>query len=81
MSNNELKEFMTNKETIDKHKIKKIIGKSNGKTFLAFSGTSELGSSLYVLFMPETFLFFQDESLSKKVTKISAHNSLRPNFA
>ena len=40
MSNNKLKEFMTNKVTIDKHKMKKIIAESNGKTFLEFSGTS-----------------------------------------
>ena len=64
ISNNKLKEFMTNKVTIDKHKMKELISESNGKAFLELSGnanTSELGSSLYVLFITETFLFFQDE--------------------
>ena len=61
MSNNKLKEFMTNKETIDKHKMRELIAEGNSKAFLELPDTSELGSSLYVLFMPETFLFFQDE--------------------
>ena len=61
MSKNKLKEFMTNKITINKHKMKKIIVETNGDAFLELSDTSELGGSLYVLFMPETFLFCQDE--------------------
>ena len=61
MSNNKLKEFMTNKETIDKHKMKELIAGSNVKAFLELPDTSELGSSLYVLFIPEKFLFCQDE--------------------
>ena len=71
MSNNKLKEFMTNKETIDKHKTKELTAESNGKAFLELHDTSELGSSLYVLFMPETFLFCQDEiALQKNVRKV-----------
>ena len=66
MSNNKLKEFMTNKETIDKHKMKELIAESNGKAFLELPGTFELVSSLYVLFMPETFLFCQDEIALQK---------------
>ena len=82
MSNTKLKEFMTNKNTIDKHNMKKLISESNGDAFLEFSGTSELASSLYVLFMPETFLFCQDEiTLFKKRSKSSARSSLRLNFA
>ena len=58
MSNNKLKEFMTNKGTINKHKIKELIAESSGKALLELPDTSELGSLMYVLFMPETFLFF-----------------------
>ena len=81
MSNNKLKKFMTNKETIDKHKMKELIDESNGKAFLEFSGTSELGSFLYVLFIPETFFFCWDEIFLQETFESSAHSSLKPNFA
>ena len=64
MSNNKLKELMTNKETIDKHKMKELIAESNGEAFLELSGNAnipKLGGSLYVLFMPEISLFCQDK--------------------
>ena len=79
-SNNKLKEFMTNKETIDKHKMKELIAESNGKAFLELPDTSELGSSLYVLFMPEKFLFSKMKLSFKKHLKSSACSSLRLNF-
>ena len=72
---------MTNKVTIDKHKMKDLIAESNVKAFLELPDTSELGSFLYVLFMPETFFSAGMKLFSKKHLKSSARSYLRLNFA
>ena len=72
MSNNKLKAFMTKKVTIDKQKMKALIAESNGEAYLELSGNAnipKLGGSLYVLFMPETFLFCRDEIVLQETFK------------
>ena len=84
MSNNKLKAFMTNNVTINKQKMKALIAESNGEVYLEISGNAnipKLGGSLYVFFMPETFLFCWDEIVLQEMFKSSAHSSPRPNFA